>query len=193
MVYVILNMMKHIRKNKIDFPMTPTSKKKMTEHSEHTINSLKELQEQLANNNSESVVDETEIASNSGDSQSNKLKSVNFLIQNMFDEKGKKKQNRDILSTIIAQRELDRQKIEQLMLKKYESDIESGKIEMQLHYTKLDKNNLDVKCDELTKKLKISKDEFKQLSKKYERYNVYYILLIFVMFFCNIVQLVIIV
>lgn len=165
----------------------------MTEHSEHTINSLKNLQEQLASNDSETVIDETEVASNSGDSETSKFKSVNFLIQNMFDEKGKKKQNRDILSTIIAQRELDRQKIEQLMLKKYESDVESGKVELQLHYTKLDMNNLDIKCDELTKKLKTTKDELKQLSKKYERYNVYYILLIFIMFFCNIVQLVIIV
>ena len=64
----------------------------------------------------------------------------------------------DIVSTLLAQHELDRNKLTKLTKKLYRSEMDTEKQEMKLHYLKLDLSNSTVSVEELNQKI-LNKDK----------------------------------
>ena len=125
-----------------------------SETSEYTKKCLKELQEQMNQEREDIVISDEEYENN--DIQEEE---PNLLIQSFFSKKPKR--DNDIVPVLLAQRELDRNKMEKLSNRIFEIQMEYEKSDIKHHYSKLELNNSQIKCDELTSKLLQTKKEHK--------------------------------
>jgi hypothetical protein len=144
--------------------------------SEHTVKSLKELQKQMKekednlDNNEENSDDDSE--------------EENVIITNFVGSGGssRKQDNSVIVSTLLAQHELDRNKIASLTKKMYKMEVETERIETKAHYLRLDFSNTTLQLEEY-------KEKVKQLTKKYKQRKIMDIFLIVVLslwgYFCG--------
>ena len=133
--------------------------------SDYTKKALKDLREQLQ-------VDADNDFNNDGENSDSDLdQDDNLIIQNFRDKSiinnananannvSKNKpivinNQHDIVSTLLAQHELDRNKLTKLTRKLYKSEMDTEKQEMKLHYLKLDLSNSTVTGEELNQKIK---------------------------------------
>jgi len=122
------------------------------ETSEYTKKCLKELQEQMNKEREDVVVSE-------GEDDEDIENEPNLLIQSFFSKKAKREN--DIVPVLLAQRELDRNKMEKLSNRIFEVQMEYEKTDIKHHYSKLELNNTQIKCEELTSKLLQTKKEHK--------------------------------
>lgn len=129
--------------------------------SEFTKNALRKLQEEMSSSKDvEEDYDDKDTSSNEDIPQ-------NLLIQSFF-EKSKGSNKKDILSLVLTQREIEKQKYDKMVKSKYDLQSQINKLEMQLHYNKLDLNNEMVSKDSLSKKLENLKLSIKEMNRKYK-------------------------
>ena len=88
----------------------------------------------------------------------------NIIIQNFSIGGDKRVEVSSMLSTLLAQREVDQRRFISLNKKNGELEVENSKLDMKLHYMKLDLANAEIKVEEL----QISKETIKTLSKQLE-------------------------
>ena len=146
--------------------------------SEHTVKSLKELQKQMKEKEDKNNFDNNE--ENSDDDSEEE----NVIITNFMGSGGssKKQDNSVIVSTLLAQHELDRNKIASLTKKMYKMEVETERIETKAHYLRLDFSNTTLQLEEY-------KEKVKQLTKKYKQTKIIDMFLIVVLslwgYFCG--------
>ena len=146
--------------------------------SEHTVKSLKELQKQIKEKEKEDNFDNNE--ENSDDDSEEE----NVIITNFVGSGGssRKQDNSVIVSTLLAQHELDRNKIASLTKKMYKMEVETERIETKAHYLRLDFSNTTLQLEEY-------KEKVKQLTKKYKQRKIMDMFLIVVLslwgYFCG--------
>ena len=146
--------------------------------SEHTVKSLKELQKQMKEKEKEDNFDNNE--ENSDDDSEEE----NVIITNFVGSGGssRKQDNSVIVSTLLAQHELDRNKIASLTKKMYKMEVETERIETKAHYLRLDFSNTTLQLEEY-------KEKVKQLTKKYKQRKIMDMFLIVVLslwgYFCG--------
>ena len=121
--------------------------------SEYTKKCLKELQEQMNKEREDIVISDEEDENNDIENE------PNLLIQSFFSKKPKR--DNDIVPVLLAQRELDRNKMEKLSNRIFEIQMEYEKSDIKHHYSKIELNNSQIKCDELTSKLLQTKKDHK--------------------------------
>ena len=114
----------------------------------------------------------------------------NLLIQSFFSKKPKR--DNDIVPVLLAQRELDRNKMEKLSNRIFEIQMEYEKSDIKHHYSKIELNNSQIKCDELTSKLLQTKKDHKMEIIKIQENNwkkiCGFAALLYFSFFLNICQ-----
>ena len=133
------------------------------QRSEYTKASLKNLQKELE---TEKVFSEADGDNDSTEDDDDK-EVPNLLVQSYYN-KGKKDSSA-ILALLIAQRELDHNKLEKMSKHNYTNKLEMEKSDMKLHYARLELNNANVKCDSLRDKIK--KLDMDLLKEKTGRHN----------------------
>ena len=112
----------------------------------------------------------------------------NIIIQNFSIGGDKRVEVSSMLSTLLAQREVDQRKFLTLNKKNSELEIENSKLDMKLHYMKLDLANAEIKIEDLqgTKKaLETSCKELEDLKKTLPTLQIksYILNLIIILFF----------
>jgi hypothetical protein len=117
-------------------------------------NERKVLQSQMEDYYDESKDNDIDSSSSIIENDSNI--NSNIIMKNFDISQCKKRKMNDgeITCTLIAQRELDTQKIHQMTKKIYSLKLELSKVETQLHYLRLELNNENIKNEELKKELK---------------------------------------
>ena len=152
--------------------------------SEYTKKCLKELQEQMNKEREDIVISDEEDENNDNENE------PNLLIQSFFSKKPKR--DNDIVPVLLAQRELDRNKMEKLSNRIFEIQMEYEKSDIKHHYSKIELNNSQIKCDELTSKLLQTKKDHKMEIIKIQQNNCQKICgfaaLLYFSFFLNICQ-----
>jgi hypothetical protein len=116
----------------------------------------------------------------------------NIIIQNFSIGGDKRVEVSSMLSTVLAQREVDQRKFLNLNKKNSELEIENSKLDMKLHYMKLDLANAEIKVEELQgnkKALEISCKELEDLRKtlptlQMKSYILNLIMILFFIFSC---------
>lgn len=88
------------------------------------------------------------------ESDSEEEESVNLIVQNFSGAGDKRVEITALLSTIMAQRELDQQRIINLNIDNSELDKEIASLDTKLHYMKLDLNNAQIKIESLESEIK---------------------------------------
>ena len=88
------------------------------------------------------------------ESDSEEEESVNLIVQNFSGAGDKRVEITALLSTIMAQRELDQQRIINLNIDNSELDKEIAALDTKLHYMKLDLNNAQIKIESLESEIK---------------------------------------
>lgn len=139
--------------------------------SEHTVKSLKELQKQMKEKEDKNTFD------NDDDNSDDDSEDENVIITNFVGGSGgssKKQDNSVIVSTLLAQHELDRNKIASLTKKMYKMEVETERIETKAHYLRLDFSNTTLQLEEY-------KEKVKQLEKKYKQTRIIDMFLIVVL------------
>ena len=152
---------------------------------------LKNLQEQMVNdweetNNNNNTSNENEDINDESDEDDN------LIIKNFQDRfnitatatpknlKNQKDEISTVLSTLLVQHELDRNRISKMVKKQYRLEMENEKQDMKLHYMRLEFSNANIDLDETKTKLKQSQDSIELLGKNKLKYNAY--ILVYVMF-----------
>lgn len=111
----------------------------------------------------------------------------NIIIQNFSIGGDKRVEVSSMLSTLLAQREVDQRKFLSLNKKNSELEIENSKLDMKLHYMKLDLANAEIKIEDLQvvkKTLETTCKELEDLKKTIPGLKVRsYILNLLMMFF----------
>jgi hypothetical protein len=112
----------------------------------------------------------------------------NIIIQNFSISGDKRVEVSSMLSTLLAQREVDQRRFIALNKKNAELEVENSKLDMKLHYLKLDLTNAEIKNEELVSIKKCFKNTSKELEdirKKMPRLEAKsFVLNILTMFFC---------
>jgi hypothetical protein len=88
------------------------------------------------------------------ESDSEEEESINLIVQNFSGAGDKRVEITALLSTIMAQRELDQQRIINLNIDNSELDKEIAALDTKLHYMKLDLNNAQIKIESLESEIK---------------------------------------
>jgi outer membrane protein assembly factor BamA len=96
----------------------------------------------------------------------------NIIIQNFSIGGDKRVEVSSMLSTLLAQREVDQKKFLTLNKKNNELEVENSKLDMKLHYMKLDLANAQIKAEELETVKKTLETVSKELQWKKSMLNV---------------------
>jgi hypothetical protein len=96
----------------------------------------------------------------------------NIIIQNFSIGGDKRVEVSSMLSTLLAQREVDQKKFLTLNKKNNELELENSKLDMKLHYMKLDLENAQIKAEELETVKKTLETVSKELQWKKSMLNV---------------------
>lgn len=120
-----------------------------------TCENLKTLQKDM-----EDLYEKRDDSSDEVDSTTTNGENINIILKTFGDSGlGKKRKiiDGDITYSLLAQRELDSEKIQKLLkrISYYKSQI--SRIETQLHYLRLDYNNALIKTEELEKSIVVLK------------------------------------
>jgi hypothetical protein len=151
--------------------------------SEHTLMSIKELQNQMTEKIDDKDKDgddtSTEVDSDKAENAILKAFSASNMATTSSSMFSSKKQKSDgngnldtILTSLLAQHELDRSRISTLTKKLYKLENESEKDELKTHYLRLEFNNTTLALEETKKELK----EFKPYKNYYQLSNIFLIL-----------------
>jgi hypothetical protein len=88
------------------------------------------------------------------ESDSEEEESINLIVQNFSGAGDKRVEITARLATLMAQRELDQQRIINLNIDNSELDKEIAALDTKLHYMKLDLNNAQIKIESLESEIK---------------------------------------
>ena len=91
----------------------------------------------------------------------------NIIIQNFSIAGDKRVEVSTMLSSLLAQREVDQKRFICLNKKNSELEVENSKLDMKLHYMKLDLANAEIKNEEL----QVVKTESHSIKEKFESTN----------------------
>ena len=144
------------------------------ETSQTTHKSLKELQKQiqaqadLDDKQDDKQDDEEEVSDTEENLIIERFRSKNNHTNNIkFSSNNNNNNNQlDIVSTLLAQHELDRNKLSKLTKKVLMSELDTERQEMKLHYMRLDYNNTSISLTETNEKLKTKSKQNSSLTFK---------------------------
>lgn len=118
----------------------------------YTISILEKMDKMEVLNTVKQDIEENEPVHNDSDDE---VSEENIVIRNFSIGGDKRVDVSSMLSTILAQRELDQKRFLLLSKKNGDLEIENSKLETKLHYMKLDLVNSEIKVQSSMKKIEI--------------------------------------